>query len=431
MGQVFNPFGKPFKDILEEDLSILKTVSEGWYIEYKREKQSGEKIAKSISSFANSYGGIYFIGIEHDEKTNYCKNIDGIIDSPDVIRDAVRNSIQPFPYFETVQIPLKNGKKVIMAVVSEGENPPYIHSNGRIYRRQEAGSDPIEENERHVIDMLYSKAEEIKNELETFRKIDYAFCIGEQDIPYLEIFINIKPFNHFILENFFTEEKLASLLKKFNEPFVIKENIAGGDISFNVDIKFDSLNTYHNSVTMRNLADRSLTYNGLSVELDIHGNAKFLIPLVQITYNIEKFDKRYNNVINKSHRGSIHDIKLLHMKSIFVDIFGLVNKYFDFIMGNGFNENVQVKLRLSNCWRTSLYSNSEAFIKQVEDFGLPICMKPKQYFPLEPLEIKINDLNLHPISQNLIFSYVAIALGIPPDISIMSVLEEMIKNQKV
>ena len=31
MRLVFNPFGKPFKDITEGNLSILKTISEGWY----------------------------------------------------------------------------------------------------------------------------------------------------------------------------------------------------------------------------------------------------------------------------------------------------------------------------------------------------------------------------------------------------------------
>jgi hypothetical protein len=269
MEQVFNPFGKSFKDIIEGDLSILKNVSEGWYIEYKKEKQNGDKIGKSISSFANSYGGIYFIGIEYDEKTNYCKNIEGVTDSPDVIRDSVRNTIQPFPYFETFQIPLKNGKKVIMAVIPEGKNPPYIHSNGRIYRRQEAASDPIQENERHTIDMLYSKAENFRNKLEYFRKIDYLFCVAERDVPYLEIFINPKPFNHLFLENLFTKEKLAYFLKKFNEPLVLKEKTDTYDISININIKFDSLNTYHNSVTIRNLEGKSLAYNDLSVELGI------------------------------------------------------------------------------------------------------------------------------------------------------------------
>jgi predicted HTH transcriptional regulator len=64
MREMFYPFGKSFIKVKEKDLELLKSVAEGWYVEYKKEKQNGKKIAKSISSFANSHGGIYFIGIE-------------------------------------------------------------------------------------------------------------------------------------------------------------------------------------------------------------------------------------------------------------------------------------------------------------------------------------------------------------------------------
>jgi hypothetical protein len=182
-------------------------------------------------------------------------------------------------------------------------------------------------------------------------------------------------------------------------------------------------------VTIRNLEGKSLAYNDLSVELDIYGNAKLLIPLHQIKYNnIEELDTRYINIINRSSEKSFTDIKLLHLRTIFGAISGLLNKYFDFIMENGFNENVQIKLRLSNCWRTSLYSQSEAFIKHVEEFGVPICMKGEQYFPLEPLEVKISEFKLHPIVQaSVICCFSMSALGIPDYIVSASVLEEMIK----
>ncbi|MEA2037410.1 MAG: putative DNA binding domain-containing protein [Nanoarchaeota archaeon] len=114
MPPVFNPFGKDFKDVREDDLEILKSVAEGWNVEYKREKLDGKSISKSISSFANSHGGIYFIGVESDSNDNYAKDILGVNDSPEVIRDSVRGNLQPFPYFETFTINLKNEKKMIM-----------------------------------------------------------------------------------------------------------------------------------------------------------------------------------------------------------------------------------------------------------------------------------------------------------------------------
>lgn len=186
MRDIFNPFGKRLREVTEEDLEVLKSVAEGWNVEYKRGTQNPKKIAKSISSFANSYGGIYFIGIEADTSTNFATGFVGVEDSPDIIRNSVRGHLQPFPYFETFSINLSNGKKVLMAVILEGRNPPYIHSNGRIYRRQEAASDPIPESNRHAIDELYRKALKYEGELEKFRNSELTFCRAEDCVPYLE-----------------------------------------------------------------------------------------------------------------------------------------------------------------------------------------------------------------------------------------------------
>ena len=101
----FNPFDKGFKDVGESDLDILRSVSEGWHIEYKRGNQNGKQIAKSISSFANSYGGIYFLGVDANEE-NFAENFPGVDDSPDRIRDSISNNLQPFPYFDTYSISL-------------------------------------------------------------------------------------------------------------------------------------------------------------------------------------------------------------------------------------------------------------------------------------------------------------------------------------
>ena len=146
---MFNPFEKSLKEITENDLERLKSVAEGWYIEYKRERPKPNKIAKSIASFANSKGGLYFIGIEEDKNTNQAKSIVGVGDTPDSIRDSVRGYINPFPFFETYSIVLSNSKKVIMVVVPESYNVPHIHSDGRVYCRQGSASDPVPENDRY------------------------------------------------------------------------------------------------------------------------------------------------------------------------------------------------------------------------------------------------------------------------------------------
>ena len=56
----FNPFKKSIREPLTpEDLEmlIIDSVSEGYFVEYKGFLPVSKKIAKSIASFANTYGG--------------------------------------------------------------------------------------------------------------------------------------------------------------------------------------------------------------------------------------------------------------------------------------------------------------------------------------------------------------------------------------
>jgi predicted HTH transcriptional regulator len=99
----FDPFGKPPSALSADDLVALKDVAEGWYVEYKREVPPVSSVAKSISAFANHYGGWVFYGIV--EKNRLPDSFPGIPSQAvsgltDRIRDAARTFIQPVPEFE-------------------------------------------------------------------------------------------------------------------------------------------------------------------------------------------------------------------------------------------------------------------------------------------------------------------------------------------
>ena len=63
-----NKFKKRLEDIVADDLEVLKETAEGWYVEYKRELVRARAIAKSVTSFANQYGGWLFIGVDENEE---------------------------------------------------------------------------------------------------------------------------------------------------------------------------------------------------------------------------------------------------------------------------------------------------------------------------------------------------------------------------
>lgn len=439
---MYNPFDKDFKEIKEKDLEILKNISEGFYIEHKTEftdKKKGKKIAKSISSFANSYGGIFFYGIKSDQtKNNFAKDIIGVSESKDFIRDSVRGNVHPFPFFETYEIPLKNNKKILMAVIPEGEDTPYVHSNGRMYRRQESASDPIPETDRHTIDMLYQKAEKFRKKIKEFRRIDYSFCEDETK-PHLAIFINTKTFDQFELTYpFYLDKKIGQeILSKFSEKYTISGSINDEEISLSGSIPFNMISTYSQSIALRQMLGRDLAYNGLTIEIDLHGNVKILIPLNYSEINFdnpkEPNEKKYADFIGKNHSTSLDILSFLNAYDTFGVVVGTIDRYLNFIISHGYKDDLEVKLLLTNSWRTTLHFSSEHFIDYIENCGLPICMKDEQEFPEYPYVIKIEEYKKNPIMEPLtIFSLISTALGVPSGISYLALLDEIrSKNQLI
>ena len=52
----YSPFEKSIADLQPSDLAVLKNVSEGWYLDYKRDLIPAGSMAKALSAFANTYG---------------------------------------------------------------------------------------------------------------------------------------------------------------------------------------------------------------------------------------------------------------------------------------------------------------------------------------------------------------------------------------
>ena len=80
-------FTKPIDEITFEDVeSFCKEWGEGVRVEYKREvAEIKGKIPIIVSSFANFYGGIFFLGVKADKtKNEVIFPIQGIPDTPGI-----------------------------------------------------------------------------------------------------------------------------------------------------------------------------------------------------------------------------------------------------------------------------------------------------------------------------------------------------------
>ena len=181
------------------------------------------------------------------------------------------------------------------------------------------------------------------------------------------------------------------------------------------------------------LTGQDLAYNGMTLIVDVFGNLKLLAPLAQYSLaDLPKLPERYLKVLNRSQEASTYSINLLGARQIAGAIFGTMSHYVKYLDDKHYKERLEMKMRLTHCWRKTLYIDSETFTQHVERFGIPICMKSDQYFPAYPIEFKIDELKSNPVTKCLfVFMDIANALGLPPDVAFASVVEEIKKSPQI
>ena len=151
----YNPFKCPLEELDITGIEELINVTEGWFVEYKREC-APKSFGKEVSAFANSHGGWLVVGLDEDEKTGKPNGSGPGIDSRivrklmDSYRDSASSQCSPAPQIliKAIEGPSKilglaQEKSVIVVEVPESRKKPHIHCTGSIYRRQIDNSEPI------------------------------------------------------------------------------------------------------------------------------------------------------------------------------------------------------------------------------------------------------------------------------------------------
>lgn len=109
------------------DVKMLIEEGEGFELEFKRKVSSPEKIAKTISSFANTNGGIILFGVDDDGSII---GVESEKTEVDLIQQAGEYYCDPPVDIQVSYVPYNN-KDVIVVLVEESANKPhYIVNNG-------------------------------------------------------------------------------------------------------------------------------------------------------------------------------------------------------------------------------------------------------------------------------------------------------------
>ena len=152
-------FTKPIDEITFEDVkSFCDVWAEGVRVEYKKEIRH---IPKIVSSFANTHGGIFLIGVEADQTNNMpiCP-IEGIPKDSGIeerIQQSALTGIYPgiIPKIKLVDVPNSNNVVVIVRVDESLQAPHAIKDVTQVYIRVGSITQPYEYKHANMDNIAY------------------------------------------------------------------------------------------------------------------------------------------------------------------------------------------------------------------------------------------------------------------------------------
>ena len=157
-------FTKPIDEITFEDVqSFCKQWEEGVRVEYKSDIIH---IPKIVSSFANTHGGIFLIGVDADQtKNKVIFPIQGIPETPGIeerIQQSALTGIHPgvIPEIKVVDVPNSNNVVIIVRVDESVQAPHAIQNSTRVYIRTGSITNPYELSDMDRISHMLKRRED-------------------------------------------------------------------------------------------------------------------------------------------------------------------------------------------------------------------------------------------------------------------------------
>lgn len=375
-------FERRLDDVTTEDLTRLAAVSEGWYVEFKRQVPDAGSVAKSISAFANHFGGWVFYGVEDEQaRRNGAAPFPGVpaAEVPVLlarIRDAARVQISPTPFFElraiegpadTIGLPA--GRAIIVVDVSEGANAPYIHGSGRIYRRVADASDPKHETDRSVLDVLVERTRRKREGLAEILRRTPRLSEDESKMSYLQLFLLADPLGDRGCSTTLTFAEFATIMAA--------GDTRSGGMPF--DTAHPSAAGYVARMVGRNEGLRRL----LAWDHNPDGSSVVTIPFRTMSlfetngyYQTQRFTRLCGAKKIGPEYKRVLDLNLLPWV-----IGGCIKKHWALTAAGGVPGPFYAKVHAVNVWRRIPFLDTAAFIAYIESHGVPVIQDEDAFAP--------------------------------------------------
>lgn len=410
-------FDKPFQEISLDDVKGLqpRKVSEGMFVEYKLDFPNSHKISHSIASFANTHGGWYFVGIE-DDTDNVPKSFNGFDlqaqpQPKEHIRNVIVGNLSPIPMFESRLFEVGNNRAILMVFIPQSPEMPHIARDGKIYRRNAEGSDPVPETDRYTIDKMYEAGKEIDIYVNNFCRREIAIPMTQRQ-GWLEMYFIAYPLpQRHILEIFKLEEieTMKDFLNKSTKPFGV------ADMGF----VFNNFSSGPSSLIARQVPSPStLEYLTLTFQIFANGNAKVVVPFPYVNTR-QLSGSPYENSTSLQKLVSFFGqptppCRIVDGWQFFSCCLVLIRKYLELLKSVNW-QNFLVRFRLNGTRRHVLYFDSKIFEANIDRFGVPICQTDRIEIPAL---IKRNFLE-EKVPEDLdalvgLFIHIMESLGYPP-----------------
>lgn len=373
----FNPFARPFKDLAPGDLTILRDVAEGWYVEYKSTAPNASRLAKSLSAFANQYGGYLFIGVEQDERRQAAAfpgiPLSELASVEQRIQQAVAQHVTPVAHYEvrsirgpSAEIGLSPDRAIVIVRVREGEEAPYLHSSGKVYRRVGDGSDPVAETDRASLDLLWERSRRVARQLQDVLLQRPELSKAEDKNSYVHLYLLADPANAGALGSDLRLGEFSDILRNdkshlFGMSFENCFPMSGGFVARHVQS-----NDPFNLVT-------TWRYHGggnsiLSVVIPWTNIDKHLVTVRTFLSGYEKASEFITLLQEHQHaHGWLLDVNFLAALYVMA-----VQKHVSLMTAEKTRGPVFAKLALEGVWRRTPFLDTNNFIEGIKKHGVPI-----------------------------------------------------------
>ena len=428
----YSPFDKAINELHPTDLAPLKSVSEGWYVEYKRALISATALAKAVSAFANTYGGWLFLGVKEKSKDESVagefpgipeKEVDEALQC---LRQSAAEHLNPTPFFETrvlrgpcVEIGLAEGTSVVAIEIPQSHTAPHIHKDGRIYRRVGDGSEPKPETDRFILDQLWRRADPIREVTRKWVESDPEFSQAERDNPYVRLLLCTDPWR----------QRDPYLSAPFHE---IRSILTSTEEAVS-SIAFDTVHTTAGGLIARQAKGNNPHNYLLTWKMGRDMSCDIVMPLPMYARN--PLDLLISDLNGYDHSVSFINIlkeqgytqpRIVDLNFMMVLLISFVSKYQRLLRLANAKGEFYFKARVLNAWRILPFIDAEEVLGEFEAHGMPMIMDstitvpigdtPGSFARIDEQETKGGKYDKkvnHVVIALLMFTRIARAFGVP------------------